>query len=47
MASDGDEMRDLVLDDCRDKMRKAVAHLQEEFGGGAHRPRDARRWSRS
>lgn len=31
MASDGDEMRDLVLEDCRDKMRKAVAHLQGEF----------------
>ena len=25
-------MRDMVLEDCRDKMRKAVAHLQSEFG---------------
>ncbi|MFI5053026.1 MAG: ribosome recycling factor [Acidimicrobiia bacterium] len=24
-------MRDLVMDDCRDKMRKAVVHLQSEF----------------
>jgi ribosome recycling factor len=31
MASDGDEMRDLVLEDCRDKMRKAVSHVQGEF----------------
>jgi ribosome recycling factor len=33
MADTGDEMRTLVFDECRDKMRKAVAHLQEEFGG--------------
>jgi ribosome recycling factor len=31
MSSDGDEMKALVLDDCADKMRKAVAHLQTEF----------------
>src|SRR5918994_884938 len=28
-----DEMKDLVFDDCREKMRKAVRHLQDEFGG--------------
>jgi ribosome recycling factor len=33
MSDTGDEMRKLVFDECRDKMRKAVAHLQEEFGG--------------
>jgi ribosome recycling factor len=33
MADSGDEMRSLVFDECRDKMRKAVAHLQEEFSG--------------
>ena len=33
MADTGDEMRALVFDECRDKMRKAVAHLQEEFSG--------------
>jgi ribosome recycling factor len=32
MAGDGAEMRDMVIKDCRDKMRKAIAHLQEEFG---------------
>ena len=31
MSGDGDEMRDLVMDDCADKMRKAVTHLQTEF----------------
>ncbi len=31
MSSDGDEMKALVLDDCADKMKKAVAHLQAEF----------------
>ena len=31
MSSDGDEMKALVLDDCADKMHKAVAHLQSEF----------------
>jgi ribosome recycling factor len=33
MSDSGDEMRTLVFDECRDKMRKAVAHLQEEFAG--------------
>jgi ribosome recycling factor len=28
-----DEMRDVVFEECRDKMRKAVAHLQDEFAG--------------
>jgi ribosome recycling factor len=32
MSGDGDAMRDLVMDDCRDKMRKAVVHLHAEFG---------------
>ena len=31
MSTDGDAMRDLVMDDCADKMRKAVTHLQSEF----------------
>lgn len=31
MSADGDEMKALVLDDCADKMKKAVAHLQSEF----------------
>lgn len=33
MSDSGDEMRTLVFDECRDKMRKAVAHLQQEFAG--------------
>src|SRR4029453_9553692 len=33
MSDSGDDLRSLVFDECRDKMRKAVAHLQEEFGG--------------
>jgi ribosome recycling factor len=28
-----DEMKDLVFEDAREKMRKAVKHLQDEFGG--------------
>ena len=32
MAAEGDEMRDLVLEDCRDKMTRAVAHVQSDFG---------------
>ncbi len=32
MADDGAAMRDMVIADCRDKMRKAIAHLQDEFG---------------
>jgi ribosome recycling factor len=31
MSNDGDEMKALVMDDCADRMRKAVAHLQSEF----------------
>jgi ribosome recycling factor len=31
MSSDGDEMTALVLDECADKMQKAIAHLQQEF----------------
>jgi ribosome recycling factor len=31
MSSDGDEMKALVLDECADKMQKAIAHLQQEF----------------
>ncbi len=27
------EMSDVVVSECRDKMRKAIAHLQEEFSG--------------
>src|SRR5215218_2435840 len=33
MSDTGDDLRTLVFDECREKMRKAVAHLQEEFGG--------------
>src|SRR5258707_2435498 len=39
MSGDGEEMQALVIDDCHDKMRKAVTHLQSEFAavrtGGA------------
>ena len=31
MSSEGDEMKALVLDECADKMKKAVGHLQSEF----------------
>jgi ribosome recycling factor len=31
MSSDSDEMMALVMDDCADRMKKAVAHLQSEF----------------
>ena len=31
MSGDGDEMKALVLDECDDKMKKAVAHVQSEF----------------
>ena len=31
MSSDGDEMKALVLDECADKMKKAISHLQSEF----------------
>jgi ribosome recycling factor len=30
-SGDVDAMRDLVMEECRDKMRKAVTHLQSEF----------------
>ena len=29
--ADSDDMRELVMEDCADKMRKAVTHLQTEF----------------
>jgi ribosome recycling factor len=32
MSDQGAEMRDMVIEDCHDKMRKAIAHLKEEFG---------------
>jgi len=32
MSDAGKEMSDLVVDDCHDKMRKAVEHLKGEFG---------------
>ena len=31
MSADGEEMKALVIDECADKMRKAIAHLQSEF----------------
>jgi ribosome recycling factor len=31
VSSEGDEMKVLVLDECADKMKKAVAHVQSEF----------------
>lgn len=31
MSSDGDDMKALVIDECEDRMRKAVAHVQSEF----------------
>ena len=33
MSDDGEEMRELVIQECREKMRKAVEHLKGEFGG--------------
>ena len=33
MSDQGDEMRQLVIDECQDKMHKAVEHLKGEFGG--------------
>jgi ribosome recycling factor len=32
MSDDGAAMRDMIVDECRDKMRKAVGHLKDEFG---------------
>ncbi len=31
MSGDGDSMRAMVMDDCADKMHKAITHLQSEF----------------
>jgi len=31
MSDDGAAMRDMIVDECRDKMRKAVGHLKDEF----------------
>jgi ribosome recycling factor len=31
MSGDGDEMKALVLDECNDRMHKAITHLQSEF----------------
>ena len=33
MSPPDNEMAAVVFEECRDKMRKAVAHLQEEFAG--------------
>ena len=33
MSDSGDEMRQLVFEDTRDKMHKAIGHLQDEFAG--------------
>jgi ribosome recycling factor len=33
MSDQGSEMADLVIDDCKDKMRRAIDHLKGEFGG--------------
>jgi ribosome recycling factor len=32
MSDEGAEMRDMIVEECRDKMRKAVGHLKDEFG---------------
>ena len=32
MSDEGAAMRDLVVAECHEKMRKAVAHLKDEFG---------------
>jgi ribosome recycling factor len=32
MSAEGDEMRELVIEEGREKMRKAVEHLKGEFG---------------
>jgi ribosome recycling factor len=31
MSDQGQEMRDVVIEDCREKMAKAIVHLKEEF----------------
>src|SRR5262245_31900027 len=33
MSDQGQEMRDMVVEECHDKMAKAIAHLKEEFAG--------------
>jgi ribosome recycling factor len=33
MSDQGSEMADMVIDDCKDKMRKAIDHLKGEFAG--------------
>jgi ribosome recycling factor len=33
VSDQGEEMRAMVVEECRDKMRKAVTHLKGEFGG--------------
>jgi ribosome recycling factor len=33
MSDQGQEMRDMVVDECHDKMAKAITHLKEEFAG--------------
>ena len=32
MSESANEMRDMVVEDCHDKMRKAIEHLKDEFG---------------
>ena len=32
MSDDGAAMREMIVEECRDKMRKAVGHLKDEFG---------------
>ena len=32
MADDGEEMSTMVIDECHEKMKKAVDHLKDEFG---------------
>jgi ribosome recycling factor len=33
MSDQGQEMKDMVVADCRDKMARAIVHLKEEFAG--------------
>ena len=32
MSDEGAAMRDMIVDECRDKMHKAIVHLKDEFG---------------
>jgi ribosome recycling factor len=32
MSDQGQEMREMVVEECHDKMAKAITHLKEEFG---------------